>query len=126
MQGAKPPGAFFSSSRRKTRLENTFAKFHEELMLKTVWLKDNLDRLSASPTLRISAPDGPKFALPLLVCNFAGASEGPRQFLTFKEFSYFARKFDFNSTPSDNLIKIPLDPNRWSLVSCIPIQNSSH
>ncbi len=108
-------------SRRRTRLENSFAKYDEELMLKTAWLKDNLNRLAASPSLRISAPDGPKFALPLLVCNFAGPSESPSQFLTFKEFSYFARKFDSNSMPSNNLIKIPVDPNRWSVVSCIPI-----
>jgi hypothetical protein len=108
-------------SRRRTRLENSFAKYHEELMLKTAWLKDNLDRLAASPSLRTSAHDGPKFVLPLLVCNFAGPSEGPLQFLTFKELSYFARNFDSNSMPSNNLIKIPVDPNRWSLVSCIPI-----
>ncbi len=41
-----------------------------------------------------------------------------------REFSYFVRKFDFNATPSNNLIKIPVDPNRWSLVGCIPIQNA--
>lgn len=91
-------------------------------MLKSAWLKENLDRLSDSPCLKTLASDGPKYVPPLLVCNLAVGEGNVSQFLTFKEFSYFARKFDFNAMPaSDNLIEVPLDATRRSLVKFIPI-----
>jgi hypothetical protein len=120
------PGPSSIGSRRVTRLENTFEKYHEELLLKGIWLRDNLDRLSGSSCLKTLASDGPKYVLPL-VSNLVVGEGDLSQFLTLKELSYFVRKFDFNAVAtSDNLIEIPLDTNRRSFVRCLPISYRSN
>lgn len=112
---------------RKTRLGNMMHRYMDELVLKGRWLAQNLVAVERVPEFHKTVGENAKVLLPILVYNFVVDEFGPpKQLLTFRELSYFLAKFDFSTTPNEDLtLELPIDVGRSVHATCVRIENSS-
>jgi len=114
------------SMSRRVRAGHMFAKFHQEMMLKTIWLRDNIDRLSTSPCMKNVMHEGKRYLLPLMISTFVVDEVSPLvSLLTSREFYHVLQHFDTATVPkSDEFVEIPLPGGKWQTVRCIPLGNA--